>query len=331
MLRHRPAVLAAFVGALLVQSLTAAENPPVPGADQSTSSVPLPAATPSAESAATAPEETTERIEVTGSHIKRIDVEGVSPVETITRKQLETSGYNSVADVMRDTSANSFGSKRERSGSNAAGAAEVDLRGLGASNTLVLLNGQRLPSDAVTGAVDLNLIPMAAIERVEILKDGASAIYGSDALGGVVNIITRKDFTGSEVSATQTIPQSKGGERTEVGLVNGVNSEKLNVVSVLTFRNNGKLYSRDRPWSDHNMSSIGDPGSYKNSGGLWNADPNCPGGRVVTSPSGSVCSYRTSDTSTEMPSLRQLSLMSEANYSLNSDVKLTARVGGTQR
>ena len=145
-------------------------------------------------------EESVERIQVTGSHIKRIDIEGPSPVQILDRSDLDRSGYNSVADVLRDTTANSFGSLREASGSNASNVAHVNLRGLGSSSTLVLLNGQRLPSNAVTGSVDLNLIPMAAVERIEVLKDGASALYGSDALGGVVNIITRKDFSGTEAS-----------------------------------------------------------------------------------------------------------------------------------
>lgn len=273
----------------------------------------------------------TERIEVTGSHIKRIDTEGASPIQTITRKEIEKTGYNSVGDVLRDSSANSFGSKREASGSNAAGTAHVSLRGLGSTNTLVLLNGQRLPTDAVTGAVDLNLIPIAAIERVEILKDGASAIYGSDALGGVVNIITRKDYSGTEVNVTQTLPEEKGGAKSEVSLVNGVNTEKLSLVNVLQFRNNNVIYSRDRKWTSNQFSNIGDPGSYRNNGSSWFADPNCPADRRVTTPQGTFCSYKYSDYMTELPDLMQISLMSEANYEVSSKVKLKARVGGTHR
>jgi iron complex outermembrane receptor protein len=146
------------------------------------------------------PQKKVEKIQVTGSHIKRIDIEGPSPVQTIDKQELDETGYNSVADVLRNVSANSFGSRREQAGSTVAGVAEVSLRGLGASSTLVLMNGRRLPTDGVTGAVDLNLIPMAAVERVEILKDGASAIYGSDAIGGVVNIITKRDYVGTEMS-----------------------------------------------------------------------------------------------------------------------------------
>jgi iron complex outermembrane receptor protein len=275
-------------------------------------------------------QEKVERIEVTGSHIKRIDVEGVSPVVTVTRKDIEKTGYNAIADVIRDLSVNSFGSARETSGSNAAGVAEVDLRGLGSSNTLVLLNGQRLPSDAVSGAVDLNLIPMAAVERIEILKDGASAIYGSDALGGVVNIITRKDFKGSQVSMTQTLPEMKGGAKSEISLVNGVNSENFNMVNVLQYRDNKVVYSRDRFW-DNNVSLSGSPGSYQNAGAKWHADPNCPASQIVHQPNGDFCGFTTSDYSTQLPALQQLGLLSEMNLQATSKLKFVARLGGTQK
>lgn len=273
-----------------------------------------------------------EKIQVTGSHIKRIDVEGASPVQTITRKELDKSGYNSVGDVLRDQGVNSFGSTREASGSNAAGVAHVNLRGLGSSNTLVLLNGQRLPSDAVTGAVDLNLIPMAAVERVEVLKDGASAIYGSDALGGVVNIITRKDFTGSEISITQSTPQLDGGKKQEISLVNGFSKGKLNMVNVVQYRKNEVIFSRDRDWTSKGVSTYGSPGAYRDAGsGQWIADANCPPGQIKTTPGGSFCTFKFSDFSTELPDLQQISVMNETNYELSSRVKLKARAGATQR
>jgi iron complex outermembrane recepter protein len=274
-----------------------------------------------------------ERVEVTGSHIKRLSIEGASPVQTVTRKDLEKSGYNSVSDVLRDTGASSFGGVREASGSNAAGVANVNLRGLGSSNTLVLLNGQRLPTDAVNGAVDLNMIPMAAVERIEVLKDGASAIYGSDALGGVVNIITRKDFKGTEARISQTVAEGKGGARTDLSLVNGVTSEKLNVVTVAQFRDNAAVYARDRSWSAKTLSTIGGPGSYqsRDPGALWNADSSCPPDRLLVTPTGTKCTFNPSDYMTKLPMLQQMSLMSEGNYQVSPKVRLTTRVGGTQR
>jgi iron complex outermembrane receptor protein len=273
-----------------------------------------------------------ERIEVTGSHIRRIDGEGAAPVKTITRKEIEKTGYNSVADVLRDTTVNSFGGGKESSGSSTAGNAEVSLRGLGSQNTLVLLNGHRLPTDAVTGAVDLNLVPMAAVERVEILKDGASAVYGSDAVGGVVNIITRKDFSGSEINLTQTTPEQKGGGRKDISLVNGINREKWNMVNVIQYRDNDTVYSRDRSWTSQGRSQTGNPGTYSSDGDeKVHADPACPANQVQHTPDGDYCLFKYSDYATELPSIEQFSLLSETNTQVSSRVKWTNRIGGTDR
>src|SRR5690606_19034820 len=137
----------------------------------------------------------------TGSRIQRADVEGALPITVIDRMDLELSGEISVADFLRTTTFNSFGSFRPQSGSSAQSFAEVSLRGLGGSRTLILIDGRRAPTAPMVGqGQDLNAVPLAAVERIEILSDGASAIYGSDAIGGVVNIITRKDFSGVEIT-----------------------------------------------------------------------------------------------------------------------------------
>ena len=146
-----------------------------------------------------------ERIEVTGSNIKRVDQETVAPVEIITRDQIERTGQATVAEVLRNIPANSGGSFGESfANSFASGAAGISLRGLGQKTTLVLLNGRRtagygFAQNLQDSFVDLNSIPSSAVERIEILKDGASAIYGSDAIAGVVNVILRKDYQGVEV------------------------------------------------------------------------------------------------------------------------------------
>ena len=145
-----------------------------------------------------------ERIEVTGSNIKRTDTESVAPVEVITREDIQRSGRPNIAEVLRNLPSNTGGSFGESfSNSFAPGAAGISLRGLGQKATLVLINGRRTSSygfaqNLQDTFVDLNSIPTSAIERVEILKDGASAIYGSDAIAGVVNIIMRKDYNGLE-------------------------------------------------------------------------------------------------------------------------------------
>ena len=272
-----------------------------------------------------------ERVEVTGSHIRKIDVEGASPILTVNRKDIEKTNYNSVSDIMRDTTVSAFGSARESSGSNAAGVASIDLRGLGADNTLVLLNGQRLPTDAVTGYVDINLIPTAAVERVDVLKDGSSAVYGSDALAGVVNMITRKDFNGSEVTMSQTTPEYKGGKRQDISLVNGVSKGKFSMVNVVQYRNNEVVYSRDRKFSNTALSPTGNPGSYSQNGGTSYADPNCPANLIHHTPDGDECRINTGDFSTQLPALQQVSLFHDNTLNVGSRLKFNTRLMGTRK
>ena len=148
-----------------------------------------------------------EKVEITGSNIKRTDVETVAPVDVITREQIERSGQPTIAEVLRNVPANSGNSYSESfSNSFAPGASGISLRGLGQKATLVLINGRRtagygFAQNLQDTFVDLNSIPASAVERIEILKDGASAVYGSDAIAGVVNVILRKDYKGIEFSA----------------------------------------------------------------------------------------------------------------------------------
>jgi iron complex outermembrane recepter protein len=149
----------------------------------------------------------TEKIEVTGSNIKRVDTEAPSVVQIITREEIEKSGASTVAELLRSVPAISSGALQDfNTGSGFSPAVQsASLRGLGSVGTLVLLNGRRVapsptadPNTGQGSAFNLNTIPFNAIERIEILKDGASAIYGSDAIAGVINFILRKDYVGAE-------------------------------------------------------------------------------------------------------------------------------------
>jgi len=140
-----------------------------------------------------------DRVEITGSSIRRIDAESALPVQVIKRETIERSGYTSTVDLFRNLPA-VMGSTVESAtvGGETYGFAGVSIHNLGENRTLVLLNGRRLASfggQTLTGAsnaIDLNSIPISAIERIEVLADGASALYGSDAIAGVVNFITRR-------------------------------------------------------------------------------------------------------------------------------------------
>jgi iron complex outermembrane recepter protein len=149
------------------------------------------------------------RVNVTGSNIKRVDSETAAPIETISREDILQSGLNTISDVVRRITANNNGTIGDSftNGFAGGGATALSLRGLGSNNTLVLVNGRRLANtgladDGQYSFVDLNQIPFDLVDRIEILKDGASAIYGSDAVAGVVNVILRQQFTGVTVTGT---------------------------------------------------------------------------------------------------------------------------------
>ncbi|HEY8048078.1 MAG TPA: TonB-dependent receptor plug domain-containing protein, partial [Ramlibacter sp.] len=165
-----------------------------------------------------------ERVEITGSAVRRVDAETALPVTVLKVDDLKKQGFTTVEDILGTLSANqaSLGTSGAV-GAATAGGSFADLRGLGRSHTLVLLNGRRIVNQALGGAgdssaPDLNSIPLAAIDRIEVLRDGASSLYGTDAIGGVINFITKKDFQGGEASATYSSPQHPGGKSYEASV-----------------------------------------------------------------------------------------------------------------
>ena len=191
----------------------------------------------------------TQTIEVTGSRIKRADAEGALPVTIVTRADLEASGQTTVAEYVRSLSVMTSGNFRPQSGSSAQAFSEVNLRGLGSRRTLVLVDGRRIAKSPIVGdAVDMNSIPIAAVERIEILTDGASAIYGSDAIGGVVNVILRKDFQGLAISYGETKPDVKGGDRKEASAIMGLTGEMGRMILGASKTSRDIIFVRDYPW-----------------------------------------------------------------------------------
>jgi iron complex outermembrane receptor protein len=168
------------------------------------------------------------KINVTGSNIKRVDTETAAPIETISREDIQASGLQTIAAVVQSITANNNGTiSNAFINGFAAGASGVSLRGLGANNTLVLLNGRRLAvyglaDDGQRSFVDLNQVPFDAVERIEILKDGASAIYGSDAVAGVVNIILREQYTGVTATASGGTTYKGDGDQFRGAITAGI-------------------------------------------------------------------------------------------------------------
>ena len=204
------------------------------------------------------------RVEITGSSIKRVASEGALPIQVMTAEDLARGGITSTEQLMATLSANGTGADNMSSqqgfvgnvqNAHNNGAANASLRGLGAGSTLILLNGRRVSMHGLSGmAVDLNSIPLAAVARVEILTDGASAIYGTDAIGGVINFILKRDFTGLEGSVNTDIPQEKGGKIHRASLAYGsgsLSTDKYNFMAVLAVDSFGKLTSADRDFANN--------------------------------------------------------------------------------
>ncbi|UMR32435.1 TonB-dependent receptor plug domain-containing protein [Massilia sp. MB5] len=199
-----------------------------------------------------------ERVIVTGSNIRTTQKEGASAVQVISAKELAATGKTNVADILRSISANSGNSYNEQyTGSFSAGTAGLSLRGLGQQNTLILVNGKRVASYATAQElketfVDLNSLPMAAVQRIEVLKDGASSVYGSDAVAGVVNIILYKEFTGTETSvqvgsSTEGTGQTEKSASLQTGFGN-LDEKGWSVVFSLDALKRDKLQQSDVDW-----------------------------------------------------------------------------------
>ena len=191
-----------------------------------------------------------EVIIITGSAIERRDLTAPAPVSIVDKTVIEASGVASIGEVLQNlpSQSNAINVQFNNGGS---GATRISLRGIGADRTLVLVNGRRHVAGG-TGAnasVDLNTIPLAAIERVEVLKDGASAIYGSDAIAGVVNIITRRDFEGTE--ATAYTGTSSRGDATvyDVSVATGITSDRGNMIFSAGYFESTSAYAGDRDFS----------------------------------------------------------------------------------
>ena len=204
-----------------------------------------------------------ERVEVTGSSIKRVDAETALPVQVIKREDIDKSGATTAAEILKSISANTAaltdGASITDGTSGQRGFNGANLRGLGVSSTLVLLNGRRLANFATPGdnaGVDLNNIPAGAIQRVEVLKDGASAIYGTDAIGGVINFITRKDYQGFDVNTSFANTQEGGAGKKTLSVSGGygdLSTDGFNLFGVVdlqkldALRSSQRQFIQDRP------------------------------------------------------------------------------------
>jgi len=195
-----------------------------------------------------------QRVEVTGSSIKRVDAETSLPVSIISREDIARSGATTAQDLV-GLIPSVFGGTVVASNVGSTGnASTANLRGLGSKYTLVLLNGRRVANYAFGNSpVDLNSIPLSAVERVEVVRDGASAVYGADAVAGVINFILRKDYEGVEVSAGASKSQQGGGDVRNVNFLAGfgnLQDQGYNVMISVNHEEDDVLKAKDRPFAN---------------------------------------------------------------------------------
>jgi len=221
--------------------------------------------------------EEVERIEVTGSRIKRTDMESASPVSVFTSADIQASGVTSLESFIKKIPAINGAQLGSNVNNASAGMATASLRGLGDGRTLLLINGRRFNSG------DLNSIPVSFIERIEVVRDGASTVYGSDAIAGVINFITKKDFEGFEVTAQYDVTGEGDGKTAKFSIVTGASSDKGNVVFAVDYTERDEITQADRAYSSCPIWDDG-AGTEKYCGGSSHSDfgrVNLPKGYVI--------------------------------------------------
>jgi iron complex outermembrane receptor protein len=198
-------------------------------------------------------DEAIQKVEITGSSIKRIAVEGALPVQRLTQEAIARTGATTVADLVQSLPAmQGFTIGAVAAGSNSGGRTSASIHDIGESYTLVLLNGRRIAPQGSGTSVNLNAIPMSAVERVEILTDGASALYGSDAIAGVINFILKKNVQGGTLEATYGGPEDKGGNAWNTNVTYGfgdLDEDRFNVLVSYRHDEQSKLKATDRKFA----------------------------------------------------------------------------------
>ena len=290
-----------------------------------------------------------EEIYVTGSRIGRTsDFESPSPVASFSRDDLAKSGYANLQQMLEKqpfSGNGTFSTRGNNQDSTANGAASVSLRGMGADATLVLVNGRRVAVSSfaesiTTNFVDINSIPVAAIERLEVLKDGASAVYGSDAVAGVVNVVLRKDYEGAEVSAGYGATTESGNDEFRASGIWGVNGEDSNVTVILDYYKNSTLENSERgPLGTANQESRGgvDQRSSRSFPGRFNfldadgfvipdarvVDPSCPPDRTA----GTSCFFDYGPSNLLMPEAERTGLMLLGRAGVGGGMEVFTEIG----
>ncbi len=279
-----------------------------------------------------------EYVEVVGSRIKRSAADSSQKVEIISSDQIQKSMRTNLFDLIRDSSTvENFGGNRPQiriNETSAAGVTGLNLRGLGESNTLILLDGKKLPQNPIKGTVNASLIPLSAIERIEIYKDSASAVYGSNAAGGVVNIVTKKDFEGYIVGV-QREQAADGLAGVSIGSIfQGHQGEKYSFANSLTYRKAESLSEKDRTWTRNGVSTYSFPPNYKQPTGAtskWHDYSQDSNGSSCDQIDGAGrCLYNYSRFTDYYPESTQTSILHTGTYAFSEKAEVFLRILGSR-
>lgn len=286
--------------------------------------------------------ETTERIEITGSRIKQVDLESASPVTVIDAQQIAFSGISSVEELLQEMTAAAGPAGNATNAywtSNGYATAQINLRGLGIKRTLVLLNGRRIVAGG-TGAndsPDLNMIPVNLIKRIEVLKDGASAVYGADAIAGVVNIITKDDFSGAQLTMKAGASDKGDAENQEINLTLGGDFNRGNMVVNVNYVNVGNALQSERnpcPLTEvdgelecfYSGSTVGGRATLADGSEVqFNQNPMGDGNSYSTY-SNSEHGYNWFESLNSYSPMERFNIATLVNYDINDDVQLSTEL-----
>ena len=303
--------------------------------------------------AVAAEKESVERIEVTGSHIKRTDMEGPSPLTSLSAEDIANTGVTDLIGLFTKlpmAGQGTFSTQGNSSDNTSNGGSSVSLRGLGADSTLILVNGRRVSvspfaNNIDTAFVDINNIPLAAIKRVDILKDGASATYGSDAVAGVINIVLRDDVEGVEVAAKLGDTADGGGKEKNISIVWGSSTDKSSHTFALDYFDREEILYGDRDYSKSSnqaalrpndpfatdfRSSAGYPGTIALASDSTNRMPDTYGNDVCADADivGNLCRYDYAPVMTSVPATERASFIYMGKYEINDKLRGFAELNG---
>ncbi|GLP96921.1 TonB-dependent receptor [Paraferrimonas sedimenticola] len=297
-----------------------------------------------------------ERIEITGSRIKRTDMESATPVTVLSAEDMAKQGFTNVQDALESLTATTGAMTGQEIHGFTPAASSISLRGAGASRTLTLINGKRLnqypkPAGGSDNFVDTANLPMEAVARIEVLNSGASAIYGADAVGGVVNIILKRDFDGVALKYRKGVTQNGGGGNDRIALSIGSSSDKGNVSTFIELTDNQRLRATDRENFGLHTDKVDHPRSlYSSYGARINglsdadkaalkADPDYADAVFSRTPftedecnaggffwTGSTCGFDRSTQRDLSPESTRFISTTTFNYELSDDVRFIGRM-----